>query len=154
MTRFRFVDDARKTYPVKRLCEVLQLNRSSFYKWKSGAAQRKKRLFSDAILCAKVKAVFAAEKGCYGAKRVTAELSDNPQNRPVNHKRVARVMRSMKLFGYTKNAKSLQLFRIRRNQRLRTWSDGSLPPTNLTRSMSVILLTCRLRADQICIWLP
>ncbi|WP_081466686.1 IS3 family transposase, partial [Corynebacterium casei] len=105
VTRFGFVDDARKTYPVKRLCEVLQLNRSSFYKWKSGAAKRKKRLFSDAILGAKVKAVFAAEKGCYGTKRVTAELSDNPQNRPVNHKRVARVMRSMKLFGYTKKRK-------------------------------------------------
>ena len=154
MTRFRFVDDARKTYPVKRLCEVLELNRSSFYKWKSGAAQRKKRLFSDAVLGAKVKAVFAAEKGCYGAKRVTAELNDNPKDRPVNHKRVARVMRSMKLFGFTKNARSPRLFRIRRNQRLRTWSDGSLPPTNLTRSMSVISLTCRLRADQICIWLP
>ena len=105
MTRFRFVDDARKTYPVKRLCEVLELNRSSFYKWKSGAAQRKKRLFSDAVLGAKVKAVFAAEKGCYGAKRVTAELNDNPKDRPVNYKRVARVMRSMKLFGFTKKRK-------------------------------------------------
>src|SRR5690625_1005678 len=30
---------------------------------------------------------------------------DNPKNRPVNHKRVARVMRSMKLFGYTKKRK-------------------------------------------------
>ncbi len=105
MTRFRYVDDARKTYPVKRLCEVLELNRFSFYKWKSGAAQRKKRLFSDAVLGAKVKVVFKAQKGCYGAKRVTAELSDNPQNRPVNHKRVARVMRSMKLCGYTKKRK-------------------------------------------------
>ena len=106
MTRFRFVDDARKTYPVKRLCEVLTLNRSSYYKWKSSAAKRKKRLFSDAILGVKVKSVFAAEKGCYGAKRVTAELNDNPKDRPVNYKRVARVMRSMKLFGYTKKTQS------------------------------------------------
>ncbi len=105
MIRFRFVDDARKTYPVKRLCEVLTLNRSSYYKWKSSAAGRKKRLLSDAILGAKVKVVFAAEKGCYGAKRVTAELGRDPKDRPVNHKRVARVMRSMKLFGYTKKRK-------------------------------------------------
>ena len=78
MIRFGFVDDARKTYPVKRLCEVLQLNRSSFYKWKSGAAQRKERLFSDAVLGAKVKVVFKAQNGCYCVNRVTAELSDNP----------------------------------------------------------------------------
>ena len=74
MIRFRFVDDAKKNHSVKRLCEVLTLNRSSYYKWKSGPAQRKQRLFSDAILGAKVKAVFAAEKGCYGAKRVAADL--------------------------------------------------------------------------------
>ena len=52
----------------------MELSHSSFYKWKSSAAKRKKRLFSDAILGVKVKAVFAAEKGCYGAKRVTVEL--------------------------------------------------------------------------------
>ena len=89
MTRFRFVDDARKTYPVKRLCEVLQLNRSSFYKWKSGAAQRKKRLLSDAVLGAKVKVVFKAQKGCYGTNESRQSSATPPKNRPVNHKRVA-----------------------------------------------------------------
>ena len=136
MIRFRFVDDARKTYPVKRLCEVLTLNRSSYYKWKSSAAKRKKRLFSDAILGVKVKSVFAAEKGCYGAKRVTAELNDNPKNRPVNHKRVARVMRSMKLFGFTKNARSPRLFRIRKSQCLLILSAVNSPLTGPTKSTS------------------
>ena len=57
---------------------------------------------SDAILGARVKTVFAAERGCYGAKRITAELKDQANKAPVNHKRVARVMRSLKLLGYTK----------------------------------------------------
>ena len=106
MIRFRFVDDMRKTYPVKRLCEVLKINRSSYYKWKKTAPTRNNRLISDAILGAKIKSIFANERGCYGAKRITAELNDNLNTTtPVNHKRVARVMSSMKLYGFTKKRK-------------------------------------------------
>lgn len=105
MIRFRFVDDAQKNHSVKRLCEVLKLNRSSYYKWKNSSSDRRKRLISDALLGARVKAVFTAEKGCYGAKRITAELKDQADHAPVNHKRVARVMRELKLFGYTKKRK-------------------------------------------------
>ena len=32
MIRFQFVDDYATTYSVKRLCHVLNLNRSSLYK--------------------------------------------------------------------------------------------------------------------------
>lgn len=105
MIRFRFVDDASSTYSVKRLCKVLGLNRSSYYKWKGAATTRKKRLLSDAILGALVKTVFTAENGCYGAKRIAAELKDQIGHDPANHKRVARIMRSLKLFGYTKKRK-------------------------------------------------
>ncbi|APT85855.1 integrase [Corynebacterium flavescens] len=66
---------------------------------------RKKRLLSDVILGARVKAVFTTEQSCYGVKRITAELKDQAGHEPANHKRVARVMRSLKLFGYTKKRK-------------------------------------------------
>ena len=105
MIRFRFVDDAQKNHSVKRLCEVLKLNRSSYYKWKRTALLRKKRLLKDSLLGARVKTVFITERGCYGAKRITAELKDQPDHEPVHHKRVARIMRSLKLFGYTKKRK-------------------------------------------------
>lgn len=105
MSRFRFVDDVRTTYSVKRLCEVLKINRSSYYKWKKSAPTRNKRLLSDAVLGAKIKSIFTKERGCYGAKRITAELNDDPGNTPVNHKRVARIMASLKLFGFTKKRK-------------------------------------------------
>ncbi len=105
MIRFRFVDDARKTYSVKRICDVLKLNRSSYYKWKSTAFTREKRLLSDAILGVQVKTVFTTHSGCYGAKRIAAELKDQIGHDLANHKRVARIMRSLKLFGYTKKRK-------------------------------------------------
>ncbi|BAC17058.1 conserved hypothetical protein [Corynebacterium efficiens YS-314] len=105
MIRFQFVDDAQKNHSVKRICEVLKLNRSSYYKWKNSSSARRKRLISDAILGARVTTVFTAENGCYGAKRITAELKDQIDHDPVNHKRVARIMRSLKLCGYTKKRK-------------------------------------------------
>jgi len=71
VNRFRFVDDNRGLYEVKRLCEVLKINRSSYYKWKSAAPARRRRVLDDAVLGARIKAVFTAENGCYGAKRVT-----------------------------------------------------------------------------------
>ena len=57
--------------------------------------------------------VFDAHDGCYGAKRVTAELNDlgdpgaarapsSPESPVVNHKRVARLMKTNGLAGFTR----------------------------------------------------
>lgn len=60
-----------------RLCEVIEVNRSSFYAWDAAAP---------------IRVVHEADKA-YGAPRVTAELNDSaPPGERVNHKRVARVM--------------------------------------------------------------
>ena len=108
MIRFRFVDDHRTDYSVKRMCTVLGLNRSSYYKWKASSARRHRRLVDDAILGAKVQAIFDDKKQLYGAKRIAAELTFNDaysSTGPVNHKRIARIMRKLQLRGYTKKRK-------------------------------------------------
>lgn len=43
MSRFQFVDDHHTTHGVKRLCQVLGLNRSSYYKWRAGRDARAAR---------------------------------------------------------------------------------------------------------------
>ena len=110
MSRFKFVDDARTDYPVKRLCEVLKINRYSYYKRKATAPQRQQRLLDDAAMAARITVVFDAHDGCYGAKRVTAELNDlgdpsaaqAPSSPVVNHNRVARLMKTNGLAGFTR----------------------------------------------------
>ena len=37
MSRFRFVDDHRDTYQVKRLCQLVEVSRSGYYRWASAA---------------------------------------------------------------------------------------------------------------------
>lgn len=40
VSRFQFVDDYHTTHGVKRFCQVLSLNRSSFYRWRAGRRLR------------------------------------------------------------------------------------------------------------------
>ena len=37
MNRFQFVEDHKDAYGVKRLCEVVEIGRSSFYAWLAAA---------------------------------------------------------------------------------------------------------------------
>ena len=92
MSRFQFVADHRDTFEVKRLCEVIEVNRSSFYAWDAAAPVRAERQAADAALAERIRAVHETDNA-YGAPRVTAELNDgSPPEKRVNHKRVARVM--------------------------------------------------------------
>lgn len=100
MIRFRFVEDHRAVYSVKRMCHMLGINRSSFYKWRATHTRREKKAREDKKLAARIKAVFNKEKGLYGAKRITAELNSQHNATPVNHKRVARIMKALGLYGF------------------------------------------------------
>jgi hypothetical protein len=43
VSRFQFVADHSTTYPVKRLCQLVEIERSSYYAWKAGAPARARR---------------------------------------------------------------------------------------------------------------
>ena len=102
MSRFQFVADHSDTFEVKRLCALVEIERSSYYAWKAGAPAREQRAAADAALVARIGKVHAQDN-TYGAPRITAELNDGagPGGR-VNRKRVARVMREHGIRGYTK----------------------------------------------------
>ena len=87
MIRFQFVYDHRTEYSVKRMCHVLKLNRSSFYKWVQTREKRRLKTCSDALIGAKIKTIFDDEHGLYGAKRIAASLKEDPAYTPVNHKK-------------------------------------------------------------------
>ena len=106
MSRFQFVADnsatSRPGWTVKRLCELVEVTRSSFYAWLSGAPARAERAAADAALEARIRTIHQADN-TVGAPRVTAELNDGaPDGQRVNHKRVARVMRAAGIAGYVK----------------------------------------------------
>jgi transposase InsO family protein len=100
VSRFQFVADHLDTYPVKWLCAVVEVARSSFYAWLDGADARAAKAAADEALAARIHTVHDADN-TYGAPRITAELNDGvPDSERVNHKRVARVMRGAGIAGY------------------------------------------------------
>ena len=100
MSRFQFVEDHRATFEVKRLCELVELERSSYYAWRAAAPARAERAAADAELAARIKVVHEQDN-TVGAPRMTAELNDSAEDgERVNRKRVARVMREHRIRGY------------------------------------------------------
>lgn len=102
MSRFQFVADNSGTFEVKRLCDLVEIERSSYYAWKAGAMARAERVAADAALEDRIRTIHAVDN-TVGAPRMTAELNDGrPAGERVNHKRVARVMRCAGIAGYVK----------------------------------------------------
>jgi transposase InsO family protein len=92
------IEAEKATYPIKRMCELLEVSRSGFYQWRGGRdrgptpSQRRR----DA-LDAKVAASHAASDGVYGAPRVLADLRADGER--VSRKTVAASLRRQHLAG-------------------------------------------------------
>jgi transposase-like protein len=104
VNRFQFVADHQRRYGVKLLCTILGIARSSFYHWRRTAACRAARQAADAALAARIRAVHRESNGTYGVPRITAELREKGER--VNHRRGARVMRSISPAGPEAAAKA------------------------------------------------
>ena len=113
MNRFQFVADhsttssamARPGWSVKRLCELVEIERSSYYAWLKAAPARGRRAQADAQLAERIRTIHQ-DDNTQGAPRITAELNDGAaDDRRVNHKRVARVMREHGIVGYRRRRK-------------------------------------------------
>ncbi|MGP5618032.1 IS3 family transposase [Corynebacterium casei] len=76
------------------MCTVLNLTRSSFYKWKATHTPRVARTCADDVLGARIAAVSEEENSLYGAKRITASLNEAKEFARINHKKVARIMKT------------------------------------------------------------
>ena len=97
MSRFQFVADHRDAFGVKRLCRVLRVSRSGFYRWIDAAPARAAREAAEVELAARIRKIHAEWDGTYGSPRITAELREDGE--VVNHKKVERVMRKHGIVG-------------------------------------------------------
>jgi transposase InsO family protein len=113
--RYRFISTHRAEYGVTRMCRVLAIRRQGYYEWLDAAEARAERQRAEDALAAEITAIHAAHRQAYGSKRVTVEL--HRRGRPVNRKRVERIMRERGVVGLT-----------RRRRRSLTKQDTSAPP--------------------------
>lgn len=100
MIRFRFVDEHRNAHGVKRMCDVLGWDRSSYYTWHKNKECRQQRADREDELARQIREIHTDSRGAYGALRITRTLRQ--QGQVVNRKRVARVMRERQIAGITR----------------------------------------------------
>ena len=87
--KFRFIDAAKKEFPVQRLCKILGVSPSGYFAFKDRPACRRQR--EDVVLLAHVRSAFAVSNGTYGSPRMTRDLQDD--GLAIGRRRVARLMR-------------------------------------------------------------
>ncbi|MEM6108867.1 IS3 family transposase [Mycobacterium sp. 050272] len=92
------IEAEKASYPIKRMCELLELSRMGYYKWRTsrdrGPAPARRR---RAELDAKVAEFHAASDGVYGAPRILADLHADGER--VSRKAVAASLRRQGLAG-------------------------------------------------------
>ena len=138
VNRFQFVADHSDTYPVKRLCQVIDIARSSYYAWINAAEKRAARAAADAELADKIRAVHTVDN-TYGRPRITAEINHGqPADQRINHKRIARIMRANNIEG----------LRLRRKHRTTIAEPADTPsPDLLNRDFTAIAPNTRYVGD-------
>lgn len=87
--RFKLIDEAKKQFPVHRLCNVLGVSESGFFAWKRRGASQRQR--DDMVLLAHIRSQFALSHETYGSPRMHVELCEDGVS--VGRHRVARLMR-------------------------------------------------------------
>jgi len=95
VSRFRFVEQEKASYPVRMLCSALGVSPSGYYAWRSRGPSARER--SDAELALEIRRSHARSRGTYGVPRVHADLAEAGHH--VSRKRVARLMRADHLAG-------------------------------------------------------
>ncbi len=95
MSRFRFIQAEKATYPVAVLCRARPVSRAGYYAWAGRGVST--RAQADAALTQQIRTIHDGSRRTYGVPRVHAALHASGQ--PVGRQRVARLMRAAALRG-------------------------------------------------------
>jgi putative transposase len=93
--KFQFIKENRSSFPVKKMCHVLKLSLSGYYRWRK--APLPSRQIEKENLKRHIRELFAKHNGMVGSPIITADLHDDPGFSKVSRPRVARLMREMGL---------------------------------------------------------
>ncbi|MBR3671149.1 MAG: IS3 family transposase [Spirochaetia bacterium] len=100
--KFGFMYVNRTEFRIDRMAKVLQVSQSGYYKWvRRMEAPLTEKEREDQILKDKIFELFRQSRGSYGSRKITAQINKDSE-RPINHKRIERIMRENDLFSKTR----------------------------------------------------
>jgi putative transposase len=96
--RFDFIEAEKAHYPVRVMCEVLNVSHSGFYAWRKRPPSKRQQ--DDERLAPLVAAAFYKSKKVYGSPRVHEELCAGGE--PVSRRKVCKLMKQQGLVARPK----------------------------------------------------
>lgn len=91
--RFAFIDNHQQQWPVRTMCELLEVSRSGFYIWRNRPMSSRRHRQQE--LVRQIAAVHRQSRSTYGSPRVTVELKE--QGIEVCENTVARLMKQSQI---------------------------------------------------------
>src|ERR1700735_1585436 len=79
---FRFIEDHRQHWPVRLLCETLEVSTAGYYAWRQRPTRPQEQ--RGTALVVEIRAIHAEAKARYGSPRIHAELAARGQDCCVN----------------------------------------------------------------------
>nr|WP_245885159.1 IS3 family transposase [Defluviimonas denitrificans] len=86
---FAFIEAEKASFPIHRMCRVLEVSQSGFFAWRDRPACQRQR--QDMVHLAHIRTVFALSNGTYGSPRMHRDLID--EGHQIGRHRTARLMR-------------------------------------------------------------
>jgi putative transposase len=91
--KYRFIKNHEYLFPIEKMCKVLEVGSSGYYKWKSKPISN--RTFVKEEIKQKITSIYFASKQRYGSPRITTEL--NALGYKISRITVAKYMRELGL---------------------------------------------------------
>jgi putative transposase len=121
--KYRFIQDHVNQFPVKKMCQVMQVGRSNFYRWLKrvpGTREQRKVQLKE-----KIRHVYHQSKGRYGSPRIAKEI--NMQGVAASRVLVARLMKEENIRSIVKKkfkvtTDSSHRFEVVRNKLARSFA--------------------------------
>ena len=91
--KFKFIENNRSSFPVKKMCHMLKVSQSGYYRWRKAPLSSLK--IANGKLRVRINELFEEHKGMVGSPMITADLNEDPEFSKVSRNRVARHMKEM-----------------------------------------------------------
>lgn len=90
MIRYLYMEQNRSRYRVAKMARWLQVSKSGYYAWRSRNPSLRDQ--ENELLLAQIKQLHEQSRGIYGSRKIGQKLNQD-SDKPINHKRVERIMR-------------------------------------------------------------
>jgi len=96
--KYRFMEEYRDRFRLKRMSRVLRVSRSGYYQWRKRLPSNREK--ENECLLQQIREVYDSRRRVYGSPRITAEINDRGTRCGKN--RVARLMKANRIWAEVK----------------------------------------------------